>query len=82
MASGRDERPTSPPDDDVVVMEIEDSIDRMQLMALDVYTMCRDRISEIKVNDAKRSTAKLVERLNARLADRDGKVNDDEDNHR
>ncbi len=47
----------------------EDAIDRMQLMALDSYTMCRDRISEIKVNDARRSTAKLIERLNARLAE-------------
>ena len=47
----------------------EDAIDGMQLMALDSYTMCRDRISEIKVNDARRSTAKLIERLNARLAE-------------
>ncbi|MCK4461580.1 MAG: RsbRD N-terminal domain-containing protein [candidate division Zixibacteria bacterium] len=47
----------------------EDAIDRMQLMALDSYTLCRDRISEIKVNDARRSTAKLIERLNARLAE-------------
>lgn len=47
----------------------EDAIDGMQLMALDSYTMCRDRISEIKVNDARRSTAKLIERLNARFAE-------------
>ncbi len=47
----------------------EDAIDGMQLMALDCYTLCRDRISEIKVNDARRSTAKLIERLNARLAE-------------
>jgi hypothetical protein len=47
----------------------EDAIDMMQLMALDCYTLCRDRISEIKVNDARRSTAKLIERLNTRLAE-------------
>ena len=63
----------------------EDAIDRMQLMALDSYTMCRDRISEIKVNDARRSTAKLIERLNARLAEGstgDSHNNTDKDNDR
>jgi hypothetical protein len=43
----------------------EAAIDRLALMAFDQYTICRDLISQIKVNDARRQTAKLIERLNA-----------------
>jgi len=45
--------------------DIDAAIDRMALMAFDQYTICRELISQIKVNDARRQTAKLIERLNA-----------------
>lgn len=44
---------------------LEDRIDRLALMAFDVYTLCRDSMSEIKVNEAKRKIHKLIDRLNA-----------------
>jgi hypothetical protein len=49
--------------------DVECAVDRMALMAFDQYTVCRERVSEIKVNDARRQTAKLIERLNAGQAD-------------
>ncbi len=44
---------------------LEERVDRLALMAFDVYTVCRDKMSEIKVNEAKRKFYKLVDRLNA-----------------
>jgi len=47
--------------------EIDTRIDRLALMAFDVYVKCREEICEIKVNEFKRQTSALVRRLNPDL---------------
>ena len=46
--------------------EFEPNIDRMALIGFDLYSMCRDQMASIKVNEAHRRTARLVDMLNAR----------------
>lgn len=59
--------------------EIDAVVDRLALMAFDCYSACRDRISQIKVNDARRQTVKLIERLNReRMKGAGGNITDRE----
>jgi hypothetical protein len=45
-------------------LEIERSIDRLALQAFDVYMSCREKIYEMKANDANRRAASLLRRAN------------------
>ena len=58
----REERHWPPEGDDLAVME--GRIDQMTLLAFDLFMRCRERIYEIKGNEAKRRTA-LLERMYA-----------------
>jgi hypothetical protein len=58
----REERHRPPEGDDLAVME--GRIDQMTLLAFDLFMRCRERIYEIKGNEAKRRTA-LLERMYA-----------------
>ena len=42
----------------------EEEIDKMGLLALDIYMKCREEIYELRVNEVKRSVSRLVERAN------------------
>lgn len=46
------------------LMEFESRIDKLALLAFDSYMQCRDRINEIRVNEIKRKSHFLFERLN------------------
>ncbi|UCE81751.1 MAG: RsbRD N-terminal domain-containing protein [Deltaproteobacteria bacterium] len=43
---------------------LEQKIDEMGLLALDIYTKCREEIYELRVNEVKRSVGRLIERAN------------------
>jgi len=58
----RGERQRPPDGDDLAV--VEGRIDQMALLAFDLFMRCRERIYEIKENEAKRRTA-LLERMYA-----------------
>ena len=42
----------------------EEKIDKMGLLALDIYMKCREEIYELRVNEVKRSVSRLIERAN------------------
>jgi len=44
--------------------ELERQIDRIALAAFDIYLRYREQVYELRVNEVKRSVAKLVERMN------------------
>jgi len=44
--------------------ELEQRIDRLMLAAFDFYVACRQRLSEVRVNEIKRSVAVLLRRAN------------------
>ncbi len=43
---------------------IDRSVDRLALMAFDVYTTCREQIAEIRIRSIRDLSAKQIERLN------------------
>jgi hypothetical protein len=44
--------------------ELDADIDRIALLAFDVYTKCREQLCEIRVSEIKRSVAAVMERFN------------------
>ena len=47
------------------LLEIESRIDELSLLAFDVYMKCRERIFEIRINEIKKGSFKLFERINS-----------------
>ena len=47
------------------LLEIESRIDELSLLAFDVYMKCRERIFEIRINEIKKGSFKLLERINS-----------------
>jgi hypothetical protein len=45
--------------------EFERRIDQLTLMAFDVYMVCREKLYEIRVNEIKNRSARILERLNS-----------------
>ncbi len=43
---------------------LDDRIDKMALLAFDIYSSCRQKIYEIRVNEVKRQVGRLLERAN------------------
>ena len=43
---------------------LEEKIDKMGLLAMDIYMKCREEIYEIRVKEVKRSVSRLIERAN------------------
>lgn len=59
-------------DDPGVAAELvgfEDNVDRVALIAFDIFARCREQISELKVNEIKRSVSGIMRRLNKCGAD-------------
>ena len=46
------------------VQALEDKIDDTALMAFDIYSKCRQKIYDIKVNEVKRQVSRLLQRAN------------------
>jgi hypothetical protein len=44
--------------------ELEDRVDALALSAFEIYTRCREQVFEIRVREAQRRTAGLLERFN------------------
>ena len=42
----------------------EEEIDKMGLLALDIYMKCREEVYELRVNEVKRSVSRLIDRAN------------------
>lgn len=62
------------------VDRIEGLVDRLVLMAFDVYTTCREQIFEIRVKSIRNLSAKNIERLNEwRAGQRPGDAPPDDD---
>jgi hypothetical protein len=53
---------------DSELTELEKQIDQIALGAFDIYMRYRAQVCELRINEVKRSVAKLVERLNRRNA--------------
>jgi hypothetical protein len=45
-------------------LSFESKIDRLALMAFDVYTQCREKMYEIRVNEVRRTTLSALKRAN------------------
>ena len=43
---------------------LDNRIDEIALLAFDVYSACRQKISDIRVNEVKNQVGKLLERAN------------------
>lgn len=46
--------------------QLDEQIDRLALAAFDVYAECRQRVSDLKVNEVKRSVSWVIDRMNQR----------------
>ncbi len=48
----------------VELTELDADVDRIALLAFDVYTRCREQVCELRVSEVKRSVAAIMERFN------------------
>jgi RsbT co-antagonist protein rsbRD N-terminal domain len=55
--------------------EFERRIDQLTLMAFDIYVACREKLYEIRVNEIKNRSAKVLERINSAYEKRQPKPN-------
>ena len=46
------------------LLEIESRIDRMALLGVDIYVECREKLYEIRINEVKNRTQRLLQRAN------------------
>jgi hypothetical protein len=46
------------------LLRFEDEIDKMALLAMDIYMKCREEVYELRVNEVKRSVSRLIDRAN------------------
>ncbi len=51
--------------------ELDGRIDQLALAAFDAYTRCREQVSELRINEVKRSVSWVVDRINRRASDRE-----------
>lgn len=51
------------------LLQLEDTVDMLALMAFETYTKCREDIYEVKSNELARMTRRLLERANDALTD-------------
>lgn len=56
------------PEDPDELTEIEARIDRVALLAFDKYTECREKLFEVRTNEIKNRSLRLLERANAESA--------------
>ncbi len=53
------------------VFQFNSAIDDLALIAFDIYMKCREKLCEIRVNELKRSSSKLLERANLILGNQE-----------
>jgi hypothetical protein len=47
--------------------QIDAQIDQIALFAFDVYTRCREKVAELRINEVKRNVAGVMERLGVKM---------------
>ncbi len=60
----RDEMKTAKANADDEILELESRIDALALIAFDIYMKCREKIYELKANEVKNMTFRLLQRAN------------------
>jgi hypothetical protein len=50
----------------VELVQLEEQIDRIALVAFDVFVHCREQVYELRINELKRNVSWVVERMNRR----------------
>ena len=50
--------------------ELDGRIDQLALATFDAYTRCREQVSELRINEVKRSVSWVVDRMNQRVLGR------------
>jgi hypothetical protein len=53
---------------------LDAQIDQIALLAFDVYTQCREQVSELRLNEVKRSVSWVVDRINQRAEEQGSDV--------
>jgi hypothetical protein len=56
------------------VADLDEMIDRVALTAFDVYTECREEVSQLRINDVKRQVAWVFEKMNQSNAEDPGPI--------
>jgi hypothetical protein len=51
------------------LVELEERIDRIALVAFDIFVRCREQVYELRVNEAKRRVSWIVDKMNERELD-------------
>lgn len=51
--------------------ELDSQIDRIALMAFDIYVQYREQVSELRINEVKRQVSWVVDKINGRVPDQD-----------
>lgn len=51
------------------LLEFEGRIDRVALAAFDTYVQCREQVSQLRINEAKRNVSWIVEKMSKRDGD-------------
>jgi hypothetical protein len=52
--------------------QIDAQIDQIALFAFDIYTRCREKVAELRINEVKRSVAGVMERLGVKPPEDEG----------
>lgn len=50
------------------LLDLESRVDRLALFAFDLYAACREEVSQLRINEAKRQVAWILEKINQRDA--------------
>ena len=58
--------------------EIDGRVDQLALLAMDIYIECRERIFEIRVNEIRNSSIKVLERMQEWRVARTGEIPPDD----
>lgn len=56
--------------------QIDSVVDRIVLLAFDIYSSCRERLFEVKTNELRRLTFRLLERANKILGEKEPSAED------
>jgi hypothetical protein len=49
--------------------ELDERVDRIALMAFDIYVRCRDQVCELRINEVKRRVSWVLDRMGQRSPD-------------
>ncbi len=62
------------------LLAFESKIDALALLTFDIYMKCREKIYDLKANETRRMTFRLIERLN-RMGEKESQESENEERH-